>query len=221
QFHKLQTGRYDLNVSSLNYQTYQETLDLGKDGQHIEIKLCNQPQLIEKVEVNGKVLPVDNLLRSENAAMPVKVITRREIEAMGSRRLDEVLKEQTGVAVVNDVSGGSRASGVQIQGFSSNYIMVLIDGQPLLGRNNGNFDLSRISVSNINRIEIIKGATSSLYGSDALGGTVNIITKHGTQKQQINASLLYGSLNTVDATVEGEAPFADKKGSLVVTGNYY
>ncbi|MGE8293097.1 MAG: TonB-dependent receptor plug domain-containing protein, partial [Sphingobacterium sp.] len=164
---------------------------------------------------------VDNLIKAENAAMPVKVITKREIELMGSRRLDEVLKEQTGIAIVNDIAGGSRAVGVQIQGFSSNYVMVLVDGQPMLGRNSGNFDLSRISVTNIERIEIIKGASSCLYGSDALGGAINIITRHGAITPQAHASLLYGSLNTVDATLEGETPFSNQRGSAVVSGNYY
>jgi outer membrane receptor for ferrienterochelin and colicins len=153
--------------------------------------------------------------------MPVRVITRREIELMGSRRLDEVLKEQTGIAMVNDIAGGSRAIGVQIQGFSSNYVMVLIDGQPMLGRNSGNFDLSRISVTNIERIEIIKGASSCLYGSDALGGAINIITRHGAIAPQAHASVLYGTLNTVDATLEGETPFAHQRGSVVLSGNYY
>ena len=220
-FDQLNSGKYFLGISSISYIHYEEALELNGKKRHIEITLKEKSQEIEEIKVNGKRMPVDNLVKSENAAMPIKVITRKEIESMGSRRLDEVLKEQTGVAVVNDVSSGSRASGIQVQGFSSNYIMVLIDGQPLLGRNNGNFDLSRISVSNIDRIEIIKGATSSLYGSDALGGTVNIITKHGSQKKQMDASLLYGSLSTVDATLEAETPFADNKGSLVLSGNYY
>jgi outer membrane receptor for ferrienterochelin and colicins len=96
--------------------------------------------------------------------------------------------------------------------------MVLVDGQPMLGRNSGNFDLSRISVTNIERIEIIKGASSCLYGSDALGGAINIITRHGAITPQAQASLLYGSLNTVDATLEAETPFANQRGSAVFFG---
>ncbi len=103
---------------------------------------------------------------------------------MGSRRLDEVLREQTGLAVVSDLGSGNRAVGLQMRGFSAEYITVLIDGQPMAGRNNGNFDLSRISISGIERIEIIKGASSSLYGSEALGGVVNIITKQNSTSMQ-------------------------------------
>src|SRR5690606_2616882 len=122
-----------------------QNVDLEQHHESVNIRLAPNSRNIDEVDVQGKIGAVDNLIQAENAAMPVKIITRREIELMGSRRLDEVMKEQTGVAVVNDIAGGSRAVGVQIQGFSSNYIMVLVDGQPMLGRNSGNFDLSRIS----------------------------------------------------------------------------
>lgn len=220
-FNKLYAGRYELVVQALGYKEFRQFVELTDKNQQLTISLKTDNRQIDEVEVNRKLEAVDNLVKAENAAMPVKVITKREIELMGSRRLDEVLKEQTGIAIVNDIAGGSRAVGVQIQGFSSNYVMVLVDGQPMLGRNSGNFDLSRISVTNIERIEIIKGASSCLYGSDALGGAINIITRHGAITPQAHASLLYGTLNTVDATLEGETPFSNQRGSAVVSGNYY
>lgn len=220
EFPRLYEGTYQLQFRHISYAPQDREIELEGDST-LRIEMVENGRNIEQVDVQGKVTAVDNLIKAENAAMPVKVITRREIELMGSRRLDEVMKEQTGVAVVNDIAGGSRAVGVQIQGFSSNYVMVLIDGQPMLGRNNGSFDLSRISVTNIERIEIIKGASSCLYGSDALGGAINIITRHGAITPQAQASILYGSLNTVDATLEGETPFASQRGSVVLSGNYY
>ena len=67
--------------------------------------------------------------------------------------------------------------GIQIQGISSDYIQILIDGVPSIGRLSGNLSLDRFTLLNIERIEIIKGPSSSLYGSAALGGVINIITK--------------------------------------------
>jgi outer membrane receptor for ferrienterochelin and colicins len=99
--------------------------------------------------------------------------------------------------------------------------MIMIDGQPMTGRNSGNFDLSRITVANIERIEIIKGASSCLFGSEALAGVVNIVTRQNISQSQGLASLRYGSFNTIDATLEGEAPFAKGKGSGYLSGNYY
>jgi len=163
----------------------------------------------------------DDIIDIKRTAMPTLVIDQQTIRAMGSRRLDEVLREQTGMAMVNDLGSGNRSVGLQMQGFSSDYIMVLIDGQPMTGRFNGNFDLSRISVANIARIEIIKGASSSLYGSEALGGVINIITHQNNTAPQAMLQLLYGSYNMVDVTAGGSTPFAQQRGNVQVSGNYY
>ncbi|WPQ63147.1 TonB-dependent receptor [Chitinophaga sancti] len=172
---------------------------------------------LKSVEV--KAVHLETL--TSRAAMPVTVISRKTLEMMGSRRLDEVMREQTGIAIVNDVSAGSRAIGMQLQGFSADYILILIDGQPMIGRNAGNFDLSRITVADIERIEIVKGASSSLFGSEALGGVVNIITRQHIDAAQGQAIVRYGSQHTQDFTLEGETPFDDKNGSLNLSGNYY
>lgn len=89
--------------------------------------------------------------------------------------MDEVLKEQTGIAVVNDIRGGARAVGVQMEGF----------------------------------------------GSEALGGAINILTRHGAIQPQALASLRYGSLNITDVTLEGETPFHHQRGSANISANYY
>lgn len=217
-------GEYELYVSYAGYKTYTHTLTLiDSQTVHLEISLQKGSDSLEQVTVTAFTAngDPDNLLDIQRAAMPVTVITRETIEQMGSRRLDEILKEQTGVAIVSDISSGSRATGIQMQGFGSEYVMVLIDGQPIVGRNAGNFDLSRISVTNIERIEIIKGASSCLFGSEALGGAVNIITRHGAVQPQGAASFSYGSLNIADATLEGETPFDRQRGSVTLAANYY
>ncbi|UYQ95106.1 TonB-dependent receptor [Chitinophaga horti] len=163
----------------------------------------------------------DDVIDIKKIAQPVTVITKQTIALMGSRRLDEVMREQTGMSLVSDLGSGNRSVGLQMQGFGSEYIMILINGQPMAGRFNGNFDLSRISVSDIERIEIIKGASSSLYGCEALGGVVNIITRQVVTQAQGSASLQYGSFNSVDAILEGETPFANHKGSAYLSGNFY
>ncbi|MFT4094912.1 MAG: TonB-dependent receptor [Niabella sp.] len=224
QYKSLFPGTYRINCSHIGFEDYEDTVTVHAGERNaIEIVLRSQSGLLKGVVVQGvdKSQAPDNLIQANRSAMPVKVITRRMIELMGSRRLDEVLKEQTGIAIVNNIGGGSRSVGVQMQGFGSDYIMILIDGQPMLGRNSGSFDLSRISVANIERIEIIKGASSCLYGSEALGGAINIITRHGAIRPQALAALTYGSLNITDATVEGETPFYHQRGSVSLSTNYY
>ena len=218
----LYNGKYTITVSCTGYQRYEQVVNITAiQVPPLTINLKETQELLNEVTVNDRLDKPDDLIQVARTAMPVKVITRQEIELMGSRRLDEVLKEQTGIAIVNNIAEGNRSVGVQMQGFSSAYVMILIDGQPMVGRNGGSFDLSRISVTNIERIEIIKGAASCLFGSEAMGGAINVITRHGVLQPQGAASIRYGSLNIVDATLEGELPFASKRGEANLSANYY
>lgn len=108
-----------------------------------------------------------------SAAASTQIVTRDEIEAAGAENVGEALENHTGVIIDRDGHG----DGVQLQGLGSEYVLILIDGEPVVGRIAGKIDLARIPVENIERIEIVKGASSALFGSDALAGVVNIITR--------------------------------------------
>ncbi|MDH5826182.1 TonB-dependent receptor [Sphingobacterium faecium] len=219
---KLFTGTYTYTITAIGYQTKTGTVELhAKDKKIHHFQLQKSNQVLDEVAITKELQNRPSLIDSKNSAMPVTIIDRKAIELMGSRRLDEVLKEQTGIAIVSNTAGGNRSVGVQLQGFSSEYVMILIDGQPMLGRSSGNFDLSRISVSNIERIEIIKGASSCLYGSEALGGAINIITRLGKVTPQLHANVNYGSSQVLDATIEGESSFNKNKGTALLSTNYY
>lgn len=224
RFEGLQTGTITLLARNIGYLEFRDTIRIQAKENKRDIRLLASDQELQGVSVSAARRGNSNaetLIKVENSIMPVTIVDRRTIELMGSRRLDEVLKEQTGIAIVNDIGGGSRSVGVQMQGFGGEYIMVLMDGEPMVGRSSGNFDLSRISVSNVERIEITKGAASNLYGGDALGGTINIITRHNVQQPRALASLNYGSNETADITLEGETPVLNKKGSVWLSTNYY
>lgn len=128
--------------------------------------------------------------------LPMTIITREQIQASGAVRLADILQLQTGFAIVHDEHG----SGIQVQGFGSAYILILIDGEPMVGRTAGTMDLNRFTVQNIARIEVIKGPASSLYGSDALGGVINIITQPIQEGVSGLVKARYGSNNTSDLT---------------------
>ncbi|MFC0078231.1 TonB-dependent receptor domain-containing protein [Flavobacterium procerum] len=221
-FKNIIAGNYTLKTSHLAYHPFRTQVKIEATKQvSLSVQLEKNETSLETVVVKSTYHNADNFIDMTRTAMPSTVITRKEIEMMGSRRLDEVLKEQTGLAIINDIGSGNRAVGLQMQGFDSGYTMIMIDGQPMVGRNNGNFDLSRITVSNIERIEIIKGASSCLFGSEALAGVINIVTRKIITQPQAMAALRYGSFNMVDATLEGETPFADKKASAYLSANYY
>jgi outer membrane receptor for ferrienterochelin and colicins len=131
---------------------------------------------------------------------PVKVeaISRAEIQSTGYERVSDVLSEVPGVVV----RSGSTATvgGEQIQGINSRQVLVLQDGLPIVGARgikSGNINLNRQSVGRLNRIEVAKGAGSSLYGSDAVGGVINMITREVSNPVEGGLSLSGGSLGAV------------------------
>ncbi|NBC01669.1 MAG: TonB-dependent receptor, partial [Bacteroidetes bacterium] len=89
-------------------------------------------------------------------------------------------------------------TGVQVQGFDPDYTLVLIDGERIIGRTAGTFSLDRISVANVERVEVVRGPSSSLYGSEALAGVVNIITKKARQPLEVSVQTRYGTHDTSD-----------------------
>ena len=131
--------------------------------------------------------------------LPAQIITKKEIKETNRTRLNNILNEQTGLITVQNFIGGE---GIQMQGLGSEYTLVLVDGVPLVGRSAGTLDISRLAVGNIKQIEIVKGASSSLYGSEALGGVINIITDN-PKKNGFNGDINYnyGTFNTRDANL--------------------
>ena len=127
--------------------------------------------------------------------LPAKLISKNEIKEINSSRLKDVLDQQTGVIIVPDFGGGE---GIQIQGLDSEYILILIDGLPLIGRQSGTLDLNRIAIANIEQIEVINGSSSSLYGSEALGGVVNIISSEIKDSLSLDIDYKLASYNTND-----------------------
>ena len=129
-----------------------------------------------------------------NVAVPVQIISQKTIQQAGSLRLSDILAEQTGLFMTNGFG-----TGVSMQGLNPDYTLILIDGEPLIGRMSGVLDLKRITVGNIKQIEIVRGPSSSLYGSEAMAGVINIITKSYHDIPENRAGIQYGSFNTANA----------------------
>ncbi|MFA6087845.1 TonB-dependent receptor plug domain-containing protein [Mucilaginibacter sp.] len=150
-----------------------------------------------------------------NVPMPVSTISNKEIKNRGLVRLNEILNEQTGLSVLPDAHG----QGIQIQGFSPDYTMIMLDGMPLIGRTTGILDLSRITTNNIEKIEIVKGPVSSLYGSEAMAGVVNIISATPALGTSGSLAARYGTNNNVDISLNGA--YATKRLSVSAFANRY
>jgi outer membrane receptor for ferrienterochelin and colicins len=157
-----------------------------------------------------------------NVIVPATLINQRQIQLSGTLRLNEILQEQTGLFVTSGtgsgaVGGGVFGNGVQIQGLNPDYTLILLDGEPLIGRQGGVMDLSRFTIGNIQKIEVIKGPASALYGSEAMGGVVNIITEQKRQNYT-NGAIRYGSFNSKDIYASGNLDH--KRSTLYLFANY-
>lgn len=144
-------------------------------------RLPKIPQLTkQKVDTSAVYIPKQQVVvtgtRNEvllkDSPVRVEIVDAKQTVSTAMVNLGDLLREQTGLLLTNNVR-----TGIQMMGLGADYTQILIDGQPMIGRVAGVLDLSRISVGNIDRVEIVKGPMSSLYGSEALAGVINIITK--------------------------------------------
>ncbi|EPW3922569.1 catecholate siderophore receptor CirA [Enterobacter sichuanensis] len=119
----------------------------------------------------------------KDAPASISVITQEDLQRKPVQNLKDVLRDVPGVQLTSE---GDNRKGVSIRGLDSSYTLILVDGKRVNSRNavfrHNDFDLSWVPVDAIERIEVVRGPMSSLYGSDALGGVVNIITKKIGQK---------------------------------------
>jgi len=144
---------------------------LQVDAQEISKKLE-----LEEVTITGQISE-STLSKS---IYKVKVIDSKKIMLKGAVNLRDLLLTEMNVKISQDNILGSK---LRMQGISGQNVKILIDGIPLIGRMDGNIDLGQINLANIERVEIIEGPMSVIYGTDAIGGVINLITKKSVKSQ--------------------------------------
>ena len=129
----------------------------------------------------------------KDAPVQTEVISRKMLDSYGGKSLEDIL---SGLTASFAFSEGDMGSQMQLGGLGNSYILILIDGKRIHGDVGGENDLGLIDPQNIEKIEIVKGAQSALYGSDAMAGVINIITKKHRQKGlYVDNSTQYGTHN--------------------------
>ncbi|MBE9212958.1 TonB-dependent receptor [Plectonema cf. radiosum LEGE 06105] len=162
-----------------------------------------------ELTVIGEILnqPVFTPFRREgkvrDATRPVYVINRKEIEAQGARTVKEALRFVPGIlpdGTVGTEIGG--LSGQFIRGSNTGQVLILLNGRPINNLGSGGFDLSEITTDIVERVEVLPGGGSTLYGSDAIGGTINIITRRPTKDIITTAQLKLGSYDLNEQSIQ-------------------
>ncbi len=170
---------YEMLVSHVSYEPVRKSVSLS-ENETLDLHISLSPANIRMKEFVYTATRTKQLL--EDVPVATEVITRRDIEQRAAQTAAEALESNIGLHIRNDFAG----SGLYIQGIDPSRILVLVDGNRTIGKINGSIDLSQISSQNIQQIEVVKGAVSTLYGSEAIGGVVNIITSDPLYPLKLN-----------------------------------
>jgi outer membrane receptor for ferrienterochelin and colicins len=149
---------------------YQEAIDTVYSGTEKNVVIFSSAEALDEFVVTGQL----DRTRLSDAVQKARIIDRQVIDAKGAVNLRDVLQNELNIRVSQDQVLGS---GMSLQGLNGQNVKILIDGVPVIGRVDGEIDLSQINLATIERIEIIEGPSSVSYGSNALAGTINLITK--------------------------------------------
>lgn len=152
-------------------------------------------------------------LMLKDAPVLTRVISARDLEKQGVATLQQALENEMAGVQFHQAGYGSSLS---FQGLDARYVLFLVDGERMAGETYGNVDYARIPMSNIERIEIVRGASSVLYGSNAMGAVVNIITRMPKEKVEVNAAVRYGTpfQNNQRETLGGSGSYAPSESDI-------
>ena len=199
----------------ITYLGFTSIFDTIKIGDTFKAKMNESSASLKQMVVTGQFSESS----TEKALHKITVITRDKIDALNAVSLDQVLARELNMNISQD---GILGSSISIQGLSGENVKILVDGVAMVGRLNGHIDLSQINLNDIERIEVVEGPLSVSYGSNALAGTINLITKKGTQKP-VTANGKYYTENIGTHNIDGRIGISKGKNftSLTFTRNHF
>lgn len=186
-------GSYVVSASARDFDERSRTLDLANGatvkGVSFQLEVGSRHEVVTVVS-GSRVEEIQTL-----SPVKVEAITRQQILDTGYERVSDLLAEVPGV-VVRRTSSGSVA-GEQIDGVDSRQVLLLQDGLPIIGARgvkSGIVNLNRQSTMRLDQVEVVKGAASTMFGSEAIGGVINQITRDPAHPLEVDASVSGGSL---------------------------
>ena len=164
-----------------------------------------QPDTMEDLLVTGSYVPQ----QVSDISASVSVLDADTLRALNKRNIADILKTVPGLSV-EEQGGAGGLTAVSIRGGEANFTLVLLDGVPLNDPTNsrgGSFDFANLDLANVERIEIVRGSQSAVYGSDALSGVINIISTQGREghRQRVRAEGGEDDIRNLNLTASGKA----------------
>lgn len=168
---------------------------------------------LDEVTITATKFPTKTL----QTGKVLTIITNQQLARVGGKDLSQILHEQSGIYINGANSNAGKDKTIFLRGAKGEHTLITIDGVPVYDMSGvtSSFDIRSIPVENVERIEILKGSQSTLYGSDAIAGVINIIMKKGTKKGSPALLLNYGSYNTfkANASINGKTGILDYQAS--------
>ena len=152
----------------------------------VSIILEQKINSLQEIVVTGVGRPT----KLDEAISIYKIVSKKDIQGQGAVTLQDALNNQLGISIGQDAMTGGK---IKMQGMSGDNVKILIDGLPVNGREGQNIDLSTINLSNIEKIEMVQGPMSVMYGSDALAGVINLITHNPDKSKRVGIQSFYES----------------------------
>ncbi len=186
-------GIVNLTVNSypvtirINNPFFEPVIYKVKSERLVHISLIRRKGTMQETVVTGVARP----MALQNALSRYTIIDRAAIDEIGAVTLADALTTQLNINMQADAVLGTSISA---QGLSSDKVKILIDGMPVNGRENGNVDLGQLNLNNVARIEIVKGPLSTVYGSDAIGGVINLISRKRSNAWDADVTLNYETI---------------------------
>ena len=179
-------GNYTLQATYVGYET--ATQDVGTDD-NIDFRLREDISGLQQVVVTGT--RTAKLLG--DAPIITRVISQEDIQKIDATHIGDLLEQE--LPGLEFSYAMNQQVTLNMQGFGGTTVLFLVDGEKLAGETMDNIDYNRLNLDNVGRIEIVKGAASSLYGSNAMGGVVNLISKESQEPWTLNLNAHLGEAN--------------------------
>jgi outer membrane receptor for ferrienterochelin and colicins len=201
-----------ITVTYVGYKPYNDTIFPDKN---LTVLLDPQVYNMDEVVVTGQYTPQ----AVDKSIFRVKVIGSRQIDQRASNNLNDLMAGELNIRSSNDGALGSK---ITMQGLGGEHIKFLIDGVPVIGRMNGNIDLGQLNLYNVEHIEVIEGPMSVIYGSNALAGVINIITKENKNtRYTTNANAYLESVGVYNFSADASIKKNRLGGSIALARNFF
>ena len=173
QFKNLEEGTYRLRVSAVGYRTLEKSIVVGREYMAVvHFPLEEEAVMVDEVVVSASRTEVSR----RDAPVVVNILSPKLFEAVNSTNLAKTLNFQSGLRVENNCQNCGFPQ-VRINGLDGPYSQILINSRPIISALSGVYGLEQIPTNMIDRVEVVRGGGSALFGANAVGGTINIITK--------------------------------------------